>query len=250
MRNRQTRSMDMRWNRAARAPQSFEGRLDPVLDRPVFAADRRWRQRFVSAGLGLGGALLLGWLVALVAGALGFGRLPALPFAGGGSETASGLESRSQSIGPEHGAVGQGSKAPRPLSRARPGSGAGQPPTAAKHTSAAGRGEAGPVAPAAVGHISPAGAGAPHSAGNVDSATSAPAGAGNGSPAGNGGGAVTGAGAGASASTPSSTAARGAPAVTPSGREVPSGSGPSNEHGAAGEAGLGMAQSKTAVTPG
>lgn len=147
-------------------------------DRPVFAADRRWRHRAVNIGLGLAGVLLLG---------------------------------------------------------------------ANKQTSGSG---SGPKS-APVGHVSPAGAATRGSSANGQGATPAPRGTGNGSPSGNAAARTTANGRGSSASAPSpSNGARGAPAVTPSGKEVPSAGGSSEEPGAAGEIGWGGAQGRATETPG
>ena len=71
------------------------------LERPVFVADHPWRHRVANATLVAGALLLLVWLMAIVAGVLGFGNLPALPLvphAGGtnpgASESGATAESR------------------------------------------------------------------------------------------------------------------------------------------------------------
>jgi hypothetical protein len=53
-------------------------------ERPVFVTDRPWRKRAVAMAIAAGGALLLVWLVGVLAGALGLGRLGPLPLWGAG----------------------------------------------------------------------------------------------------------------------------------------------------------------------
>lgn len=70
-------------------PRQSGGRVDPLshgqpVERPVFVARRPWRQRAVASTTVAAGALLLLWLAAIIAGALGFGHLGALPLLGGG----------------------------------------------------------------------------------------------------------------------------------------------------------------------
>jgi hypothetical protein len=48
-------------------------------ERPVFVSDRPWRKRAVAAATATGGALLLVWLLGVLAGALGLGHLGPLP---------------------------------------------------------------------------------------------------------------------------------------------------------------------------
>lgn len=50
-----------------------------VGERPVFVTDRPWRKRAVAMATAAGGALLLVWLVGVLAGALGLGHLGPLP---------------------------------------------------------------------------------------------------------------------------------------------------------------------------
>jgi hypothetical protein len=52
--------------------------------RPVFVTDRPWRKRAVGMATAAGGALLLVWLVGVLAGALGLGHLGSLPLWGAG----------------------------------------------------------------------------------------------------------------------------------------------------------------------
>jgi len=52
---------------------------------PIFVADDPWRGRAVRAAGAIGAVLLATWVVAIVAGALGFGSLPGVPLTGGGS---------------------------------------------------------------------------------------------------------------------------------------------------------------------
>jgi len=58
-------------------------------DHPVFVTNKPWRGRGVSIAVALTGALLLSWLAAILAGALGFGSLPGVPLAGGGTHARS-----------------------------------------------------------------------------------------------------------------------------------------------------------------
>jgi hypothetical protein len=58
--------------------------LSIVAERPIFLAEGPWRRRAVAAATAAVGALLLVWLVAIVAGALGFGPLGSLPLLGAG----------------------------------------------------------------------------------------------------------------------------------------------------------------------
>lgn len=82
--------------------------MTPDTDRPVFVSDYPWRHRAATAGLAVAGTLLLGWLVAIVAGAIGFGSLPALPFIGGGHGSAVELRSDVEAVGPNQDAEGRG----------------------------------------------------------------------------------------------------------------------------------------------
>jgi hypothetical protein len=64
--------------RSAAEPTTIVG------ERPVFVTDRPWRKRAVAMATAAGGALLLVWLVGVLAGALGLGRLGPLPLWGAG----------------------------------------------------------------------------------------------------------------------------------------------------------------------
>jgi hypothetical protein len=204
------------------------------VDRPVFTADRSWRKRSVNVGLGLAGGLLLCWLAALVAGALGFGSLPALPFADEGSGTASSLESRPQTIKGTHGA-GRPAMAPNVPSAARAGRGSERQIGAASRPAHLADGAA-PEPPLAVSHRSPATAGSrPTPAHGV---AAAPPPAGTASKGGGAGGTGIAPGAGA----PPQRGAGSAPLTTPSGREVPSGGAQGGNRGVSTEARLGLAQ--------
>jgi hypothetical protein len=66
-----------------RIPAPARERGSPRPDRPVFVADRGFRQALTQATIVLGAALLAGWLIALIVGALGWGRLPGVPYVGG-----------------------------------------------------------------------------------------------------------------------------------------------------------------------
>jgi hypothetical protein len=58
-----------------------------VGERPIFVTDRPWRKRAVAMAIAAGGALLLVWLVGVLAGALGLGHLGPLPLWGAGKAT-------------------------------------------------------------------------------------------------------------------------------------------------------------------
>lgn len=55
----------------------------PERERPVFVADHGRRQALMRAMIVLGAVLIAAWLIALVAGALGWGNLPGVPFSAG-----------------------------------------------------------------------------------------------------------------------------------------------------------------------
>jgi hypothetical protein len=55
-----------------------------VDERPVFVTDRPWRKRAVAMATAAAGALLLIWLMGVLAGALGLGHLGPLPLWGAG----------------------------------------------------------------------------------------------------------------------------------------------------------------------
>ncbi|HEX8959260.1 MAG TPA: hypothetical protein VF770_05510, partial [Solirubrobacterales bacterium] len=76
-----------------------------IAERAIFVADRPWRQWAVSAAVALAGALLLAWLAVIVAGALGFGSLPTLPFVSGGNHAAATVGPRAGQGLRTHGAV-------------------------------------------------------------------------------------------------------------------------------------------------
>jgi hypothetical protein len=61
-----------------------------LAERPVFVAERGWRRLLIRATIVFGAGLLAAWLIALVAGALGWGNLPGLPFSAGGDHRQSG----------------------------------------------------------------------------------------------------------------------------------------------------------------
>ena len=201
-------------------------RRSPHADRPVFFAEHSWRERAVRAALGLLAALLLVWLLALIAGALGFGSLPPLP-ASGGDDTGS---APSQSEPPPASArvrPGKGREARSSSPAARRGGRPGTVPTRRAAHSSEG-------APASV--VANPGVDS-HSAG-VDSHS-----AGKGVPAGSEGQGEAGAdlpasqqtgikanaegaaGSGGAESPGQQAVAHGPPPVTPSGNEVPTGAG-------------------------
>src|SRR4051794_7554494 len=87
---------------AAREPSAAEP--------PIFVADHPWRGRGVRAAVAIGAVLLVAWVVAIVAGALGFGSLPGLPLTGGASQA--------ESAAPTHGAAGAQNAASGPAGAA------------------------------------------------------------------------------------------------------------------------------------
>jgi hypothetical protein len=191
-----------------------------LADRPVFVAEHRRRERAVRAALVLLGALLLAWLVALIAGALGLGSLPPLPVSGAG-DGASGSSSQS---------------APPPASvRAATDNDAAATGSAVAGLPEGHSGSAVTQHPAQPSQDAPAGVVANAGVGSHPDATKEPAAAGgHGEPAiappgsqqatskGNSGGN----GGPRAAEAPSQpVVAHGPPAVTPSGNEVPSGGG-------------------------
>jgi hypothetical protein len=184
-------------------------------DLPVFVAEHSWRERAVRAVVGVLVALLLVWLLALIAGALGFGSLPPLPASGGGDTDSP--PSRSQPSPASTRAVpGKGTEAPGSPAAARPG---GQPGTVqaqrAEHSSGA--------APASVR----AGSGVEsHPAGKGLPKGSNGAGGGAGHPPFSQAGVNANTGAGAAVTPTQPGVAHGPPAVTPSGNEVHSGGTP------------------------
>jgi hypothetical protein len=206
-------------------------------DRPVFVADHRWRQRFVGAAIALVGALLLGWVAAVITGALGFGNLPALSFTGEVKEPAAAIGSKPDS--PGQGAAG-GVATRDSLTISRPkgqmGSDPRSAPGAGRHTSAAnpssrnvksGSGH-GNASLTAAGGVSTK-KGAPRSSPGNGTSAAAPTGSGN----------------------AGSTSTR-APTATPSGNEIPSGgaSGPSGNANSAAEGGAGKGHGSTLLIAG
>jgi hypothetical protein len=229
-------------------------RPQPILaERPIFVAGHNRRQRAVGAAVTLVGTLFSIWLAAIVAGALGFGHLPALPLVGQGKATST----------PTAGSAPQSGRAQRelavrkPRSSAPPRSGgrsAGEPaPIAAVATKPAprvGRDSAG-IEPSGGGPSSPSRRGTPSPRESGGGAGSPPSGVSGSEPTASGGAvqpAVTGGGSGGASSSRAS-GAHGPPAVTPSGNEVPSGSA-SGEGGAAsaGEGASGAGQRKTTTS--
>ena len=189
-------------------------------DRPVFVAEHRRRERAVRAVLVLLGALLLAWLVALIAGALGLGSLPPLPVSGGGD---AGSASSSQSapppasarVAPDKGADATGSSvAARP--EGQPGS--APTPTGGPHRPKMRRRASSParrrLAPRRQGGTG--GVRRPGRTGNRPARLAAGR-----SPTGT---PVRTAGSGAAEAPSQPAAAHGPPAVAPSGNEVPVGS--------------------------
>jgi len=188
-------------------------------DRPVFVAEHRRRERAVRAALVLLGALLLAWLVALIAGALGLGSLPPLPVSAGGD---GGSSSSSQSASPP--------PSVRPATDDAAATGSAVAGLPEGHSgSAVTRHPAQPSQDAPESVVANAGVGShpdatkePAASGGHGEPAIAPPGskqaAGKGNAGGNGGPRA--------AEAPSQPAvAHGPPAVTPSGNEVPSGGG-------------------------
>jgi hypothetical protein len=73
-----------------------------LTNRPVFVAEQPWRGRAVRAGVAAAGLLLLGWLVAIVIGALGFGSLPAVAVTSGAEGRGSTSQARTQTPNAKH----------------------------------------------------------------------------------------------------------------------------------------------------
>jgi hypothetical protein len=201
-----------------------------LAERPVFVADRGWRHLLVRAMIVLGAALIAAWLIALVAGALGWGNLPGLPFSEGAGHGQSGGASSQARPAAETTAAQKGpsgvanraispSAAGSPTSSRSPGpslpapvesrspNGALSTPT---KTGAGSQSPAGSSSPPAAGPETPAGSGSQQNAGSPG-ATSSPGATtpsnGAGREAGNGGNA-------APSFIPRES---GRPAVTPSG---------------------------------
>ena len=208
-------------------------RRSPHADRPVFFAEHSWRERAVRAALGLLAALLLVWLLALIAGALGFGSLPPLP-ASGGDDTGS---APSQSEPPPASArvrPGKGREARSSSPAVRPGRQPGTVPTRpAAHSF-----EGAPASVLANPGVESHSAGVESHSAGVESHS-----AGEGVPAGSEGQGEAGAdlpasqqtgikanaegaaGSGGAESPGQQAVAHGPPPVTPSGNEVPTGAG-------------------------
>jgi hypothetical protein len=191
-------------------------------DRSVFVAEHGRRERAVRAALVLLGALLLAWLVALIAGALGLGSLPPLPVSGGG-DGGSGSSSQSGSPPPsvraaaDNDAAATGS-AVAGLPEGHSGSAVTQQPAHPSQDA-----PAGVVANPGVGSH-PVSKGAPAGSGGQGEPAIEPPGSQQATAKGNSGGK----GGSKAAEAPSQPAvAHGPPAVTPSGNEVRSGGAPS-----------------------
>lgn len=182
------------------------------LERPVFVADHPWRHRAANAALATAALLLLVWLMAIVAGALGFGSLPALPLVphshgtnSGASESGAGAKSRpAESVAGSH---TNGATAAVGTPESRP---AGTPASGSHETHA--------------GTKSHAVNGQPHpvettSAPSRHGVSRSPVQASNPTTHENGNSGTVGVGAERSGSTPAP--AEGAPTTTPSGNELP-----------------------------
>jgi hypothetical protein len=185
-------------------------------DRPVFVAEHSWRERAVRAALGLLVALLLVWLLALVAGVLGFGNLPPLPASGNG-DTGSAPSRSEPPPASTRAAPRASTEAPGSSAAAPPG---GQPQTVPTQPAEHSSGAAPASAPANSGVDShPAGKGSPVGSNGPGPATSDPSASKE--VANPNSGAAT--GTGAAEAPAQSTVAHGPPAVAPSGNVVPSG---------------------------
>jgi cytoskeletal protein RodZ len=204
-------------------PAGVDRRSTAHADRPVFVADFNRRERAVKTALTLTGALLLVWLVALVAGVLGLGNLPALPVPGsapsrpqveeGATKGGGALETHVQAR-----ADGRtsGETASRRGGSGEPAASSGDNAAPGTESHPVGNRSAGeenvshrsvPRPPAAeVGGTSPNEAAPTADAGVVEAQSTAPHGADVG------------------VVEAQSTAPRGAPTVTPSGNEIPAGS--------------------------
>ena len=187
-----------------------EGATRP-LEQPVFVADHPWRHRIANATLATAALLLLVWLMAIVAGVLGFGDLPALPLvphANGTNPGASGsavTESRPAASGA--GSHTKGATAGGGTADTRPAG------TSASRTQGAHAGTKSHTA-----------SGQPHSVGATPApirhgAPKSPVPASNAPTHENGSSGTVGAGSERSASAPAP--GEGTPTTTPSGHEVP-----------------------------
>jgi hypothetical protein len=207
-------------------------RRSPHADRPVFVAEHSWRERAVRAALGVLAALLLVWLLALIAGALGFGSLPPLP-ASGGDDTGSAPSQSEPSPASARVTPGKGREVrSSPLAARRGGQPGTVPTRRAAHST-----EGAPASGANPGVDSHSAGVESHTAG-VESHT-----AGKGVPAGSEGQGEAGAdppasqqtgvkanpdgaaGSGGAESPVQQAVTHGPPPVTPSGNEVPTGAG-------------------------
>jgi hypothetical protein len=216
-------------------------------ERPVFVADHPWRPRVVSAAIALVGALLLGWLVAIVMGAVGFGSLPALPFTEHGKGSSAAIGSRPNSNALRRGAAGVGT--PDMLRREdRVGSDRHSAPGADGSSSTRGRSGRDVKSGSGHGHGSLTAADGV-SAKNGSRGNSAGSGTSGGASTGNGTAAPTG---GGNASTTSRGPSSGAPTATPSGNEIPSGSasGPSDNANSSAGGTAGDGRGSIMLTPG
>ncbi len=184
-------------------------------ERPVFVADHGRRHALIRAMVVLGAALIAAWLIALVAGALGWGNLPGVPFSKGSDHGQPATSASQEKPATEQAATQrQGTSSP-----------ANQ---AVSPSSAGGRASPGPsgsASPAPHGSQSPAGAlstpagsGASAGAGTQRSPGSrgSPPNPGTTTPS-NGAGSGPGNGGGGSAHPSTTPRQSGQPALTPSG---------------------------------
>jgi hypothetical protein len=142
----------------------------PSRDQPVFVADHPWRGRAVKAAIAAAALLLLGWLVAIVIGALGFGSLPGIPFAEGDGNGGSASSAPGH---PTAGSAPPGPASPSAVNRGAAGAGttaaggagaqgaAGQSPAGSPSAAAPSPSAPAPTAIPGSGHSNGQGRGAP-----------------------------------------------------------------------------------------
>ena len=140
-------------------------------DQPVFVADHPWRGRAVKAAIVAAALVLLGWLVAIVIGALGFGSLPGIPFTegdgnGGSASSAPGHRGAGSALRPGRASIsGVKGGAAGARTTAPSGSGAqgatGQSPAGSPSAAAPSQPAPAPTAIPGSGHSNGQGRGAP-----------------------------------------------------------------------------------------
>lgn len=223
----------------AHTTTSLTGGLTPgqaprLPERPVFVSDHGRRHALIRAMIVLGATLIAAWLIALVVGALGWGRLPGVPFSASsdhgrtvigrenpGADRAAtqrrGSPGAADRVGVTSSAGGGRASSARSRSLTSPyGSRhpSGAPSTPTKVGGSAGKGsQQGPGSPTNTANA-PAGSAASGGTGQSSGSSGGTASPGATTP-GNGGGSGSGNGGNASSSTPPPQS--GQPALTPSG---------------------------------